>query len=672
MVILTSLVVALMLVLAPSAASGAPADERVVIKFQSGKGPQGKAAIAAAGGRIARDLGPQNAVGAWIPAGARQGLARNPNVEYIEDDPKRYPLGQTTPWGISAVQADITNGGSAGTHPLICVIDSGYSWGHEDLPWSVAGTNTNLAWDEDGCGHGTHVAGTVSALDNTVGVVGVVPSANLNLHIVRVFGSQCTWAYSSDLVDALNLCQSAGADVVSMSLGCSGGPGGGPFACRNKTEEAAFDAAYAAGVLSFAAAGNAGNTAHTYPASYDSVISVAAVDSANNVADFSQQTNQVELAAPGVAVRSTVPMGTGTEESFVSDGASYEVIAMEGSDTGSPTGTLVDCGPGESACPGGSGQICLIERGNITFADKVLNCQAGGGSAAVIYNNVPGLFSGTLGGVATTIPSVSLSQADGVGLVGGVGSAVTVASGNYAYYDGTSMATPHAAGVAALVWSNDPSWTHQQIRDALAATAMDLGAAGRDNAYGHGLVQAKAALDYLESGTPAPVNQPPNASFTYSCTLLECDFDASGSSDDTGITSYAWTFGHGDPGSGVSSQHTYDADGIYDVTVTVTDALGESDSQLKQVTVSSGGAGGGITLSANGYKVKGRQRADLSWSGASSTNVDIYRDGNRIATTANDGAYTDVIGYRGGGSYTYGLCEEGSTSDCSNTTVVIF
>ena len=671
MVILTSLVVALMLVLAPSAASGAPADERVVIKFQSGKGPQGKAAIAAAGGRIARDLGPQNAVGAWIPAGARQGLARNPNVEYIEDDPKRYPLGQTTPWGISAVQADITNGGSAGTHPLICVIDSGYSWGHEDLPGSVAGTNTNLAWYEDGCGHGTHVAGTVSALDNTVGVVGVVPSANLNLHIVRVFGSQCTWAYSSDLVDALNLCQSAGADVVSMSLGCSGGPGGGPFACRNKTEEAAFDAAYAAGVLSFAAAGNAGNTAHTYPASYDSVISVAAVDSANNVADFSQQTSQVELAAPGVAVRSTVPMGTGTEESFVSDGASYEVIAMEGSDTGSPTGTLVDCGLGESACPGGSGQICLIERGNITFADKVLNCQAGGGSAAVIYNNVPGLFSGTLGGVATTIPSVSLSQADGVGLVGGVGSAVTVASGNYAYYDGTSMATPHAAGVAALVWSNDPSWTHQQIRDALAATALDLGAAGRDNAYGHGLVQAKAALDYLESGTPAPVNQPPNASFTYSCTLLECDFDASGSSDDTGITSYAWTFGDGGEGNGQTPAHLYVDPDTYTVTLTVTDTDGGSDEQSQQVTVSSGAGGDGVTLSASGYKVKGRKHVDLTWSGASSAEVDVYRDADIVVTTANDGAYTDAIGTRGGGSHAYKICEA-STITCSDTVVVIF
>jgi len=84
------------------------------------------------------------------------------------------------------------------------------------------------------------------------------------------------------------------------------------------------------------------------------------------------------------------------------------------------------------------------------------------------------------------------------------------------------------------------------------------------------------------------------------------------------------------------------------------------------------GGGGGILLSANGYKVQGRQRADLTWSGATGGNVDIYRDGNLIATTANDGTYTDNIGRRGGGSYTYQVCEEGSTTECSNEVNVVF
>ena len=72
----------------------------------------------------------------------------------------------------------------------------------------------------------------------------------------------------------------------------------------------------------------------------------------------------------------------------------------------------------------------------------------------------------------------------------------------------------------------------------------------------------------------------------------------------------------------------------------------------------------GFTLAATGYKVRGLQKADLEWSGATSANVDVYRDGALIATTANDGFYTDNIDQRGGGSYTYQVCEAG-TSICS-------
>jgi hypothetical protein len=76
-------------------------------------------------------------------------------------------------------------------------------------------------------------------------------------------------------------------------------------------------------------------------------------------------------------------------------------------------------------------------------------------------------------------------------------------------------------------------------------------------------------------------------------------------------------------------------------------------------------------LSATGYKVRGVQRADLSWSGSSATDIDVYRDGVLITTTPNDGAYTDIIGARGGGSYTYQVCEAG-TSICSNPATVTF
>ena len=77
-----------------------------------------------------------------------------------------------------------------------------------------------------------------------------------------------------------------------------------------------------------------------------------------------------------------------------------------------------------------------------------------------------------------------------------------------------------------------------------------------------------------------------------------------------------------------------------------------------------GGTGGGgtggtgeLTLTATGYKVKGTQRVDLSWADATSSNVDVYRDGSLIVTTGNDGAYTDNLNRKGGGSYTYQICE---------------
>jgi serine protease len=144
----------------------------------------------------------------------------------------------------------------------------------------------------------------------------------------------------------------------------------------------------------------------------------------------------------------------------------------------------------------------LIARGDISFADKVLACENGGGGAAVIYNNADGALSGTLGGVVTNIPSIGVSQADGLALQGSVGQSatVTVGSGDYAFFDGTSMATPHVSAVAGLVWSQFVECTNDQIRAAMNATALDLGAAGRDTAYGNGLVQAKAAVDYLSAG----------------------------------------------------------------------------------------------------------------------------------------------------------------------------
>jgi subtilisin family serine protease len=482
---------------------------RVIVAFKPGAAAAAKQAVAAARGSVKLEIAGMDAMAVEVPAAALRGLARNPNVEYVEEDVLRYPLalatpstgtpyatGQLVPYGIPMVQADQVSDAGAGSRK-ICIIDSGYDRGHEDLAGDADVTGEYDKgtgwWYTDENGHGTHVAGTIAALNNAgKGVVGVAPNGTLKLHIVKVFGAD-GWAYSSTLANAANKCKAAGANVISMSLG-------GPRS--NKTEQKAFDSLYAGGVLSIAAAGNDGNNRHSYPASYSSVVSVAAIDEHKAWATFSQYTNQVELAGPGVGVLSTVPRGTGLQSSLVVGSTTYAPGGMEGSPRASATGPLADFGLGGSAVAGSmNGKVCLIQRGTYDFAVKVSNCQASGGVGAVVYNNVAGGFGGTLGTTVTNIPSVTASDTEGAAMKQQLGQSatVTVAASDYAYFDGTSMATPHVSAVAALVWSLNPGCTAAQLRSTLQKSAQDLGPAGRDTKFGFGLVQGKAADARIKS-----------------------------------------------------------------------------------------------------------------------------------------------------------------------------
>jgi hypothetical protein len=90
------------------------------------------------------------------------------------------------------------------------------------------------------------------------------------------------------------------------------------------------------------------------------------------------------------------------------------------------------------------------------------------------------------------------------------------------------------------------------------------------------------------------------------------------------------------------------------------------------VTVTVNNVSSGITLAATGYKVKGLQKADLTWSGAAGTTVDVYRNNVLIVNTQNDGAYTDPINNKGSGTYAYKVCQAASTTTCSNQVTVTF
>ena len=496
---------------------------RVWVEFSPGRGARVEKSLNALGAEFHYRFEDLNSFVVTVPEQALGGLRNNPNVVSIEEDAIRYAYTDEdiVPYGVDMVQArdvwdkdgdlKVDVGAPTGAGIKVCIIDSGIYAGHEDFSGvNIYGGYTNIpgtSYTSDLFGHGTHVAGTITAQLNQKGVVGVTPGS-VSLFIVKVFGDDGLWAYSSSLVDAANRCASSGAKIISMSLG-------GPT--KNKTEERAFNTLYSQGILSIAAAGNDGTSAYNYPASYTSVVSVAAIDSNMTVADFSQFNSQVELAAPGVGVLSTVPyINTAT---LVVDGLSYSVNQMEFTAMGSATGSLVNgglCGTGDSNW---AGKVVLCQRGTYDFLVKVQSVQSSGGSAAVIYNNAPGNFLGTLGSEdVATIPAVSLSQEDGQDLIAtklGTSATVTTTSekpaSGYEAWDGTSMATPHVSGVAALIWSANPYWTNVQIRTALIGSAMDLGAGGRDVYYGYGLVQAKAALDLLGGATdptPTPTSTP--------------------------------------------------------------------------------------------------------------------------------------------------------------------
>ena len=613
--------VILCLLLAAAPAFGAPPNVRVFVEYSPGGKSAVQGALHQAGAEFHYTFDDLNSYVVTMPAQALKGLSQNPNVVDIEEDAPRFPIrsmavpgilaqladvpdtdGDIVPYGVDAVQARVVwdadedgafdPGAPTGDGVKVCIIDSGYYAAHEDFAGVFHSGTAQLdgPYTIDGYGHGTHVAGTIAAQNNGKGVIGVAPG--VSFYIVKFFGDDGLATFSSNLIAASNDCAAAGARIISMSLGGSG---------SSRREERAFNNHYQDGILSIAAAGNDGSTGFSYPASYNSVVSVAAIDEFNTVAGFSQKNSQVELAAPGVGVLSTLPYIDNT--GLTVDGVDYPANHIEFSARGTAAGALVD---GGLCTTSGSwaGQVVLCERGDISFYDKVMNVQSGGGAAAVIYNNEPGGFLGTLGeGNSSTIIGLSVSQEDGQFLVANIStsnasisSEFTQPANGYLAWDGTSMATPHVSAVAALLWSANPAATNTEIRDAMTSTALDLGASGRDSSYGYGLVQAAAALAELggssNTGPSVSIDSPANDSTFASGATVSFSGSASDAEDGNLGGSISWSSdidGSLGPGASVSADLS---DGTHTISAMVTDSGGLSATDSITVTVGNGGTGG--------------------------------------------------------------------------------
>jgi subtilisin family serine protease len=546
-----------------SSALNSSTAQPVLVRFRSTAGMRSASALRQredkllqAGGRLKYHWPSLDAAALSLTPEAQARLAQDPDVLSISPDRPVRALGlppavpaalaavPETPappseytWAVRMTQANevwdansdgvFDTGAVTGSGVTVCVIDSGIDRNHPELKVAYAGGKDFIDDDDDpedkdasgawGGGHGTHVAGTILAQlgsggqvdpnDPTLspnGMVGMAPGAKLL--VARVLDERGD-GRTSDVIAALKWCGEQKAHIVSLSLG-SANP--------DETEEKTFQELWDAGILSVAASGNSGALSPytpMYPAAYSSVIAVGAVEPDMTHAKYSQGGEHLSLVAPGSSVYSTFPRGSSPFASLVAGGTFYKSRSLDYVPFEEYEGTLVDCGLGASmrSCLGASvacsGFVAYVERGDIRFNEKVKNVRSQGARAVIIGNNDPSdddELGFTLGGAAEWPPVTAIPTSSVPAIRAQFGKSVRVGirGGDYALSSGTSMATPHVAGVAALVWSANPNLKNTDVRRILESTAKDLvdpklpdSTEGKDPVFGHGLVQALAAVE---------------------------------------------------------------------------------------------------------------------------------------------------------------------------------
>lgn len=243
----------------------------------------------------------------------------------------------------------------------------------------------------------------------------------------------------------------------------------------------------------------------------------------------------------------------------------------------------------------------------------------------------------------------------------------------YKYANGTSMASPHVAGVVALLIS--AGVPPADVRSVMQNSAIDLGGAGWDEQYGYGLVNVRLAL-----GGSLP-NLAPTASVSVEATeVLVGDtvtFTGTGSTDPNGdVLTYNWTFGDGASATGDAVTHSYTATGTYTAALTVSDGeFSDTDEvTISVVDVIVEPPQPDISLVGMSEKNKGEKFAYLTWTASAGMTVDIIRDGSDVADAntdgAGDGTFSESLG-KGGGMYVYQVCQQGTTN-CSNEITLSF
>jgi subtilisin family serine protease len=456
-----------------------------------------------------------NGFTADLTASEAASLRRSSGVRYVERVVPRQlhalskPGEQVVPYGIAMVHAPEAWEGRIAGDVNVAVIDSGVDYSHAELQsaWK-GGTNFRVPEEPsmDKLGHGTHVAGTVAAANNHLGVVGVAPQ--VRLWGIKAFGDDGKGSME-DVVKGLNWVldkkkAEGGRWIVNIS---AGGPEG------STAEEEAFARAISEGVIVVASTGNESKITLpapvSFPAAYPDVVSVGAVDEDSEYANFSNLGPEVDFVAPGVRVVSLSVHG----DEYLSyvrtpQNQIIETRHLDGSKAGGLTAEYINCGLGTPADfgPAVKGKIALIQRGGDTFADKARRAKEAGAAAVLIYNNADSSIRWTLFPAedpdAKNYPwpiVVAMTLTDGEALVAKGHGVITIAHDpdDYEVRSGTSMSSPHVTGAIAHLWSLAPDATPQQILNALISTAKDIGTAGKDDQTGYGLIDVNAAAHLL-------------------------------------------------------------------------------------------------------------------------------------------------------------------------------
>jgi thermitase len=317
--------------------------------------------------------------------------------------------------------------------------------------------------------------------------------------------------------------------------------------------------------------------------------------------------------------------------------------------------------------------VNAIAVGSTNWHDQVAGYSNKGGDLDVVAPGGEMSSYHDPGGIYSTMPTYDVYLTTSYGY-----------ATDYDQLQGTSMAAPQVSGLAGLLFAvgvadaNGNGRTNDEIRAIIENTADDLGRSGWDRDYGWGRINVYRAV---QAAVGESADHPPTVTITNPTdgdTVSGTVTVTADATDDNGVMQVEFLVDGGSIGVDTDGSDGWSASwatteyggGSHTVSATATDTAGQTAVDSVTVSVSNGG-GHAITLTATGYKVRGLQKVDLAWSGATSTQVDVLRDGQLIATIGNDGSYTDNVDQRGSGSYTYQVCEAG-TSICSNQVTVTF